>query len=151
MGRGGKIEMKRYKNIMTSFRQDWETPQDLYNKLNEEFNFDLDPCANSENAKCPVYFSENENGLKKKWFGNVFMNPPYGRKMGEWIEKAYLESLKGVTVVCLLPSRTDTIWWHDFIMRASEIRFIKGRLKFGKNPNSRATFPSVVVIFKGAA
>lgn len=121
------------------------TPQDFFDKLNEEFNFELDVCANDENAKCERYFTETEDGLKQDWKGVCWMNPPYGRVIGDWVKKAYESSLEGSTVVCLLPSRTDTRWWHDYCMKG-EIRLIKGRLKFGDSTNS-APFPSAVVIF----
>ncbi len=127
----------------------WETPQWLFNKLDKEFNFTLDVCALPETAKCKNYYTPQIDGLKQDWEDNIcWMNPPYGREIGVWIEKAYNESLKGATVVCLIPSRTDTKYWHDYCMKASEIRFIKGRLKFGNSKNS-APFPSAIVIFNG--
>lgn len=126
----------------------WTTPQDFFEKLNKEFNFTLDPCCVPNTAKCSTYFTPETDGLKQSWQGyTVFMNPPYGREIGKWLEKAYKESLKGITVVCLIPSRTDTKYWHDFCMKAAEIRFVKGRLKFGDSNNS-APFPSAVVVFK---
>ena len=126
----------------------WTTPQDFFEKLNKEFNFTLDPCCVPNTAKCNTYFTPETDGLKQSWQGyTVFMNPPYGREIGKWLEKAYKESLKGITVVCLIPSRTDTKYWHDFCMKAAEIRFVKGRLKFGDSNNS-APFPSAVVVFK---
>lgn len=131
----------------------WETPQDFYDKLNQEFSFTLDPCCNEENKKCIKYYTETQNGLTQNWSGErVFMNPPYGHKISKWVEKAYLESLKGVVVVCLLPARTDTRWWWNYCMKG-EIRFIKGRLKFkglntkGELVNYPATFPSAIIIF----
>ena len=127
----------------------WATPQEFFNKLNEEFNFTLDPCSTHENAKCNYHFTEKENGLMQSWEGEaVFCNPPYGRELKKWVEKAYNESLKpNTTVVMLIPARTDTIYFHDFIYhKAKEIRFIKGRLKFGDAKNS-APFPSMVVVF----
>lgn len=131
--------------LFTSNTDLWATPQSFFDKLNEEFNFDLDVCANYENAKCVRFFSEEADGLKQDWNGVCWMNPPYGRVIGEWIKKAYEASLNGSTVVCLLPARTDTKWWHDYCMKG-EIRLIKGRLKFGDSKNS-APFPSAVVIF----
>ena len=132
-----------------SMRLDYPTPDEVFRQLDEEFHFTLDPCATSENAKCPTYFTPEIDGLKQKWFGRVFMNPPYGREIGKWMKKAYEEcKIKGncELVVCLIPSRTDTRWWHDYVMKADEIRFIKGRLKFdGKNS---APFPSCIVIFR---
>ena len=125
----------------------WSTPQEFFDKLNEEFNFTLDPCCVPSTAKCNIYFTPEVDGLKQSWEGHtVFMNPPYGREINKWLRKAYEESLKGTIVVCLIPSRTDTKYWHDYCMKASEIRFIKGRLKFGNSVNS-APFPSAVVIF----
>ena len=125
----------------------WSTPQEFFDKLNEEFNFTLDPCCVPSTAKCNIYFTPEVDGLKQSWEGHtVFMNPPYGREINKWLRKAYEESLKGAIVVCLIPSRTDTKYWHDYCMKASEIRFIKGRLKFGNSVNS-APFPSAVVIF----
>jgi len=125
----------------------WETPQDFYDLLNNEFSFELDVCAIKENAKCDRYFSPEDDGLKQVWSGTCWMNPPYGRKItGQWIRKAYEEAQKpNTTVVCLIPSRTDTKYWHEFCMKG-EIRFVKGRLKFGDAKES-APFPSVVVIF----
>lgn len=130
---------------------EWETPQWFYDKLNIEFGFGftLDPCATKKNAKCDKYYTKEQDGLKQDWAGhNVFMNPPYGREIGKWVKKAYETSqVNPYPIVCLLPSRTDTKWWHDYCMEASEIRFIKGRLKFGGCKNS-APFPSVIVIFR---
>jgi len=122
------------------------TPQDFFDKLDAEFNFTLDPCATRENAKCEEYLTKADDGLQHRWWGVVFMNPPYGREIGKWMKKAYESSQEGATVVCLVPSRTDTRWWHDYAMKG-EIRFIKGRLKFGGSKNS-APFPSAVVIFR---
>lgn len=127
----------------------WATPDDFYNKLNEEFNFTLDPCCEAETAKCKKFFTPKENGLIQNWSDDiVFMNPPYGRELPKWIEKAYKESLEGAKVVCLIPARTDTKIWHDIIFPNAEIRFVKGRLKFS-NQNNSAPFPSAVVIFGG--
>lgn len=125
----------------------WETPQETFDKLNEEFNFDLDVCANEENYKCEKYFSLENDGLAQEWVGTCWMNPPYGREIGKWVEKAYESSLRGNTIVCLLPSRTDTKWFHNYVLGKAEIRFIKGRLKFGDSKNS-APFPSLIAIFK---
>lgn len=123
----------------------WATPQDFFNKLNEEFHFEIDVCALPENAKCDKHYTPNIDGLKQEWTGICWMNPPYGRAIGNWVKKAYESSQNGATVVCLLPSRTDTKWWHEYCMKG-EIRFVKGRLKFGGAKNS-APFPSAVVIF----
>jgi len=133
----------------SSKTNEWATPQDFFDRLNAEFNFDLDPCSDGTNAKCERYFTEEDDGLAQSWSGSVvFMNPPYGRAIGEWIRKAYEESITGgAVVVALIPSRTDTKYWHDYVMKAKEIRLVKGRLKFGDGRNS-APFPSAVVIFQ---
>lgn len=134
--------------VMFSSASDmWETPQKLFDELNQEFHFALDVCALPTNAKCDKYFTYFEDGLKQDWQGVCWMNPPYGREIGKWVRKAYESSIDGATVVCLLPARTDTAWWHDWCMKG-EIRFIRGRLKFGNSKNS-APFPSAVVIFGG--
>ena len=133
--------------MFSSKDQTWETPLELFNRLDKEFNFTLDPCCTEETAKCKKYYTPTENGLIQDWQNEiVFMNPPYGREISVWLKKAYEESLNGSTVVCLIPSRTDTKYWHDYCMKASEIRFIKGRLKFGNSKNS-APFPSAIVVF----
>ena len=133
----------------SSKTNEWSTPQDFFDELDKEFNFTLDPCSTSENAKCAKYFTVEDDGLKQDWSNDVvFMNPPYGREIKHWIKKAYEESLNGATVVCLIPSRTDTTYWHDYIFgKAYDIRFVRGRLKFGGSKNS-APFPSAVIIYK---
>lgn len=130
----------------SSETDEWPTPQEFFDRLNEEFHFTLDVCATPENAKCRRYFTKHENGLLQKWEGVCWMNPPYGRKIGQWVKKAYESALDGATVVCLLPARTDTSWWHDYCMKG-EIRFVRGRLKFG-NASENAPFPSAVVVFR---
>lgn len=136
----------------SSRTEEWATPQDLFNKLNDEFNFTLDPCASEQNYKCDKYYTIQDDGLKQDWSSEiVFMNPPYGREIKNWVKKAYYESLKGSLVVCLIPARTDTIYWHDYIFPyAKDIRFLKGRLRFIKNNKigDPAPFPSAIVIFK---
>lgn len=126
----------------------WETPQDLFDKLNNEFQFTLDVCATAENAKCDKFYTEEQDGLKHPWKGTVWCNPPYGRGIGQWVRRALFASVSGSTVVMLLPARTDTKWFHDYIYKRNnvEIRFIRGRLKFGGSKNS-APFPSMVVVF----
>lgn len=135
--------------MMSSRTSEWSTPQDLYDRLNAEFGpFDLDPCATAENAKCRRWYgwSPAGGGLNENWLGRVFMNPPYGREIGKWMKKAYESAKRGALVVCLVPSRTCTAWWHDYAMKG-EIRFLRGRVRFGggKNP---APFPSAIVIFR---
>lgn len=134
----------------SSKKMDWETPQWLFDKLDSEFHFNIDICASDENAKCDTYFTEQNSCLDKSWSGyTCFMNPPYGRHINDFIKKAYEESKNGATVVCLIPSRTDTKYWHDYIFgKAHEIRFIKGRLKFSGHKNS-APFPSAIIVFDG--
>jgi phage N-6-adenine-methyltransferase len=125
----------------------WATPQDFYDKYNKNYNFTLDVCASPENAKCDKFFTKEDDGLKQDWTGSCWMNPPYGRQIKHWVKKAYESSLNGAIVVCLLPARTDTAWWHDYCIKG-QIEFIRGRLKFGGSKNS-APFPSAVVVFKG--
>ncbi len=125
----------------------WATPVDFFQKWSDSIGgFDLDVCANQENAKCSKFFSKEDDGLSQDWNGKCWMNPPYGKEIGHWMKKAYESSQQGATVVCLVPSRTDTKWWHDYAMKG-KITFIKGRLKFGDAKNS-APFPSAVVVFE---
>ena len=138
-------------DVMFSSKTDeWATPQSLFDELNNEFGFDLDPCATEENHKCPEYYTQADNGLNMAWGGRrVFCNPPYSN-ISEWVAKCYTEGCKENTlVVLLIPARTDTRYFHDYILHRSEIRFIKGRVKFGESKNS-APFPSMLVIFRGA-
>lgn len=123
----------------------WATPQDFFDKLNEEFGFETDVCASADNAKCKRFFTKEEDGLTQFWSGVCWMNPPYGRKIGLWMRKAYEAAQISATVVCLVPARTDTAWWHDYSAKG-EVRFIRGRLKFGGHKNA-APFPSAIVIF----
>lgn len=137
------------KVLYSSKEEKWATPQDFFDKLNDEFHFTLDAAASPDNAKCVNYFTEEQDGLAQSWDGyTVWCNPPYCRKTGLWVKKAYEEHQRtGCTVVMLLPSRTDVKWFHDYILGKAEIRFIKGRLKFGGSKNS-APFPSIVVIYR---
>lgn len=137
--------MSMNKGMFTSKTDEWATPQEFFDKLHEEFGFELDVCALPENAKCERYFTPAMDGLKQEWSGSCWMNPPYGREIGSWVKKAYESSLNGSTVVCLLPARTCTRWWHDYCMQG-EIRLVKGRLKFGGS-KINAPFPNAVVIF----
>ena len=129
---------------------EWETPAELFEILNDEFHFTLDACATDDNHKVDKYFTKMDDGLKQDWSGyRVFCNPPYS-EIGKWVKKAYYEGLKAGTLVCLLiPARTDTRWFHDYILHRSEIRFIKGRLRFSGS-KWNAPFPSMVVIFRSA-
>ena len=138
-------------DVMFSSKTDlWETPQEFFDELDREFHFDLDVCALPENAKCARYYTPEQDGLSQPWKGVCWCNPPYGREIGEWVSRAYFESIAGATVVMLLPARTDTRWFHEYIYGRAEVRFIKGRLKFGGSKNS-APFPSMVVIFRPKA
>ena len=121
----------------SSQRLDWQTPKSVYDSLNREFDFTFDPCPHN-----PTF-----DGLTKRWGARNFCNPPYGREIGKWLKKGYEEWKKEKIVVFLIPSRTDTQWWHTYVMQATEIRFIKGRLKFDEHKNS-APFPSAIVVFQ---
>jgi len=134
------------KVLFSSKKEDWETPQDLFDELNKEFHFTVDVASSDSNYKVKKHYTETENGLLQNWDNEVvWCNPPYGREVNKWVEKAYLS--KGKTVM-LLPARTDTNWFHTYIYKEPtvEIRFLKGRLKFGNSKNS-APFPSMIVIF----
>ena len=152
------MDTQTQKLMFSSKSSEWETPQDFFDKLNKEFKFTLDPCCTHENKKCEKYYTMEEDGLSKSWKDEiVFVNPPYA-DIGRWVKKAYEESANNnAAVVMLIPARTDTKYWHDYIMEmATAVYFIKGRLKFynkviadytGKNDLSPAPFPSVVVVF----
>ncbi len=129
----------------SSETDEWGTPQGLFDVLNAEFKFTLDVCASTDNAKCERFYSEADDGLTKQWSGSCWMNPPYGEQIGKWVTKAYETAKEGATVVCLVPARVDTGWWWDYC-RFGEVRFLRGRLKFGNGDNS-APFPSAVVVF----
>lgn len=120
----------------SSMRIDWKTPKAVYQTLDAEFSFDFDPCPPN-----PQF-----DGLSVDWGDANFVNPPYGRELPRWIEKGFGEWEKGKTVVFLIPSRTDTRWWHDCCMKATEIRYVRGILKFDDQPNL-APFPSAIVVF----
>ncbi len=135
--------------MFTSNSNEWATPQKLFDELNEEFHFTLDPCADEFNHKCDKFYNKEQDGLRQSWNGEiVFCNPPYGKELPKWVEKCYNEHIEhNITVVMLIPARTDTSYFHDYIYHNSEIRFIRGRLKFsdGKNP---APFPSMIVVYR---
>lgn len=145
-----KIISQVNSGLFSSATDDWGTPQALFDDINAEFGFTLDACASAHNFKVDNYFTKEDDALTKDWTGMVWMNPPYGRTIGTWMAKAFAESQKGATVVCLVPARTDTSWWHDYAMKG-EIRFLRGRVKFqqpGKAGNNSAPFPSAIVIFR---
>ena len=136
--------------LMSSLKTEYETPHDLFNNLNKIYHFTLDPAATDANAKCEMYFTQGEDGLSKPWYGNVWLNPPYGRILTPiWVEKVYEEVVElgnADMAMVLLPARTDTIWFHKFVMYAESIGFIKGRLKFVGEKDA-APFPSMLVYF----
>jgi site-specific DNA-methyltransferase (adenine-specific) len=130
---------------------EWSTPQWFFERLDREFSFTLDVCASERNAKCVRYFTRGDDGLAQSWGRErCWMNPPYGREIGLWLAKALESSLGGALVVCLVPASTGARWWHDYVTKASELRFVRGRLRFGDAKHS-APFPSVVVVFRPAA
>jgi len=146
--------------MFSSNSDEWETPKELFNKLNMEFHFTLDPCCTEKNKLCKKYYTKKENGLIQDWKGErVFINPPYGRNIGKWVKKCFEESQNGVLCVMLIPARTDTKYFHDYIYNKAEIKFLKGRLKFinrnlssyrddGNFKISPAPFPSMIVVWK---
>ena len=136
------------KALFTSNSDEWATPKEIFNELNNEFNFNLDVCATEDNHKCNLFFTQKDDGLSKKWGGyRVFCNPPYSN-ISEWVKKAYYESYKPNTlIVLLIPARTDTKYFQEYIYHRAELRFIKGRLKFGDSKTS-APFPSMIVIYR---
>lgn len=130
----------------SSKTDNWSTPQYKFDELNDIYKFTLDPCASDDNHKCDKYYTIEDDGLSKDWSNDiVFMNPPYGREIGKWMDKA---SNSNTTVVCLVPARTDTRWWHTFVKGvADKVVFIQGRLKFGNSKNS-APFPSAIIVYE---
>ena len=144
-----------HKLMFSHENNSWCTPKDFFDKLNEEFNFTLDPCCTKESALCKKYFTPEDDGLKKSWGGEVvFCNPPYGKEIKVWVKKCYEESLEGTKIVLLIPARTDTTYFHDYIYGKAEIRLIRGRLKFidlnslvPKEKWTSAPFPSMLAIF----
>lgn len=141
--------MHNIDTLMSSKNDNWTTPKEIFDLLNDEFKFDIDVCASDDNHLCKRYYTKESNGLLQNWGGErCFCNPPYS-EVAKWVEKAFYETKnKNTLVVMLIPSRTDTKYFHNFIYNRSEIRFVKGRLKFG-NSNNNAPFPSMVVIFRG--
>lgn len=145
----GERKSRLTAGMFTSTTDLWNTPQAFFDELNAEFHFTLDPCANDDNHKCDKYYTEQQDGLLQDWGGQiVFCNPPYGRAIGAWVKKCYEESRKPDTlVVMLIPARTDTSYFHDYIYHKAELRFIRGRLHFNEAPQG-APFPSMVVVFR---
>lgn len=123
--------MALFQGKFKSATVEWPTPQDMFDRLNARFHFTLDVCATPENAKCPVFFTKEVDGLAQKWSGICWMNPPYGRAMIAWLKKAVEEKANGVTTVALIPARTNTGWWHDIVQPNADVEFVRGRPKFG--------------------
>ncbi len=142
--------MKQRHNLLPLFSStsdEWPTPQLLFDALNSEFGFTLDPCATAANAKCSRYFDRAQDGLSQNWgHETVFMNPPYGKAIGLWMAKAYHSAQAGAVVVCLVPARTDARWWHRYAMRG-EIRLLCGRVRFVGGKHA-APFPSAIIVFR---
>jgi phage N-6-adenine-methyltransferase len=134
---------RRLEAIYSSASDDWSTPPEFFDLLDAEFHFDLDVCASDTNAKCKDYYTAADDGLAHRWAGTCWMNPPYGEDIGKWMAKAHLEAERGATVVCLVPARTDTGWWWNHA-RHGEVRFVRGRLRFGGA--GAAPFPNAVVV-----
>jgi len=141
--------MTHHRALMASDSNEWETPQPFFDGLDAEFGFTLDAAATAENAKCERFYTEEDDALKQRWHGVVWCNPPYGRVIGHFVKKGWEEGDRGATVVMLIPARTDTRYWHDYVMRAAEVRLVRGRLHFRQSgrERGRATFPSAVVVF----
>lgn len=142
------------KALLSSKNMCWCTPQDFFDRLNAEFGFVLDPAATDKTAKCSLYYTPETDGLSQSWDrgGAVFCNPPYGREIGKWVQKAFEEARGGYPIVLLIPARTDTAYFHDYIYGKAEIRFVRGRLRFADddgNAADPAPFPSMVVIYNG--
>jgi phage N-6-adenine-methyltransferase len=137
--------------LFSSRTDEWATPPAFFRKMSRRYGpFDVDVCAVADNAKCERFFSPEQNGLLQPWAGRCWCNPPYGKTIGQWVRKAWEASVDGSTVVCLLPARVDTRWWHQYVERfAATVEFLPGRLRFG-DATSSAPFPSVVVVFRPA-
>lgn len=138
-------------SLYSSKSENWETPQALFDDLNNKFNFEWDLCASPDNAKCINFYSKDNDGLKQIWDKTSYMNPPYGRGIDQWVKKAYEQSNKHKnTIVCLLPVRSDTKWWHNYVMKSSIIFLLDKRLSFQKTgANNKAPFPACIVVFNG--
>lgn len=137
--------------LFTSNTDEWGTPLEFFDMLNAEFRFTLDVCASVDNAKCERFFTASDDGLLQPWTGVCWMNPPYGKHIPDWMAKAYEESQTGAVVVCLIPCRTDTAYWHEYAMKAAEIRLVRGRLSFTGGHEltaHNAPFPCAVVVFR---
>lgn len=140
--------MTIHQSLYSSRSDEWPTPVDFFAALDREFHFTLDPCASATNAKCRRFFTRTDDGLTLPWAHNrVFCNPPYGRTMRQWAEKCFRSAQNGALVVLLAHARTDTRWFHDWVYGKAELRFVRGRLKFGDGKQS-APFPSLVAVYR---
>jgi len=140
--------MRRAPTTTHAQTAEWETPQPFFDRLDREFHFTLDAAATAANAKCPAYFTPDDDALNQPWTGTVWCNPPYGGHLPPFVKKAYQEAQKGATVVMLILASTDSNYWHDYVMKAKEIRFLKGRITFTNHANEKMrVFPTVVVVF----
>ena len=140
--------MARFEKKFESATVEWPTPQELFDELNAELGFTTDVAATNDNAKCAHYYTQEQDGLKQDWRGVCWMNPPYGRAMVEWLKKAIRETWNETTTVCLIPARTNTAWWHDLCQKYGEVRFVRGRPKFGGADHGLPQ-PLAIVVFRG--
>jgi len=140
--------MAQFAGKFASVRSDWETPDWLFQRLDDEFHFDCDVAADADNAKVIKYINHETDALSVRWSGRCWLNPPYGEGLGKWAKKAWQEACGGALVVMLIPARTNTTWWHDYCMKAKEIRFLRGRPKFG-NAKHGLPQPLAIVILYG--
>ena len=140
--------MARLTKQFESAKTDWETPDDVFIPLDKEFGFSLDVAASAQNTKCSSFLSEEDNALEKQWSGTCWCNPPYGRDLQKWVRKAVIETWNHVTTVMFIPARTNTKWWHEFCIPFGEVRFVKGRPKFG-GANQGLPWPLAIIIFRG--
>ena len=140
--------MARFEKKFESATVEWPTPQELFDELNAEFGFTTDVAATNDNAKYAHYYTQEQDGLKQDWRGVCWMNPPYGRAMVEWLKKAIRETWNETTTVCLIPARTNTAWWHDLCQKYGEVRFVRGRPKFGGADHGLPQ-PLAIVVFRG--
>jgi phage N-6-adenine-methyltransferase len=142
------LPMTIHPSLYSSASGEWPTPQGFFDELDAEFRFTLDPCATPRNAKCRKFYTIADDGLSRDWGSHrVFCNPPYGRDICHWVRKCFEAAQAGGLVVLLVHARTDTRWFHDWVYGRAELRFVKGRLKFGDGKQS-APFPSLVAIFR---
>lgn len=139
--------MKGALALFSSVTDEWPTPQAFFDRLNRRYEFTLDPCATAENAKCALFYTREDDGLAQDWGTHrVFCNPPYGREIGRWVRKCYEAAQDGAFVVLFVPARTDTRWFHQWVERKAQVRFLKGRLRFGDAEHS-APFPSLIAVY----